>query len=35
MRIKTTQEMLTLRDMETIVLSHERDIAHKKMVHFQ
>ena len=32
MRIKTTQEMLTLRDMETIVLSHERDIAHKKML---
>lgn len=32
MRIKTTQEALTLRDMETIVLSHERDIAHKKML---
>ena len=32
MRIKTTQEMLTLRDMETIVLSHERDIVHKKML---
>ena len=32
MRIKTTQEILTLRDMETIVLSHERDIARKKML---
>ena len=32
MRIRTTQEILSLRDMETIVLSHERDIVHKKML---